>query len=341
MAGTINSAIQGLLSWTNAYDSLLTLLFTAVVAIATVIYAILTWKLVSETIKMRKVQTEPHMSIAIEPRDDSIGIIDLIVQNIGLGPAYNVTFDIQPDFDLTETSKLSEIGVFKYGLKYFAPGQKRKMFLTSMYQGYKEKIKTQLHVGIRYNNGANSNYFSTYILDFSELDKMVSVGTPPLYQIAKSMDNIDSNISHLASGFSKLKVINYTEDELQQKDIELTEYWTEQETINKIWKKNTVFKYKGSVKDGTQILLSDENVVISSLQYYDLLSKFRGKVVYIGLPDSSGVIQDDSLSAWLKDNVRRIPLASYVGAILVNEGYAEESNDGNLICFKDDYPTTN
>lgn len=343
MAETISSMFQNLLLWTNEYDSLLTLLFTAVVAVATVVYAFLTWRLVSETIKMRKVQTEPHMSITIEPRNESIGIIDLIVQNIGLGPAYDVTFDIQPDFDLTEKRKLSEIGLFKYGLKYFAPGQKRKMFLTSMYQGYEEKIKTILHVDIKYNNGANSNYTSTYVIDFSELDKMVSVGKPPLYKIASSLDKIDNNIRHLASGFSKLKVINYTEDELRQEDMELFEYWDEQATINDttMWGKRGTVRYKGSVKEGTQVILKDEDVIVSSLQYQDLLSKFRGKVANIGLPDSRGVIPDDSLGAWLRDNVRRIPLAAYVGPILVKEGYAEEGDDVDLIRFNREYSTDN
>ena len=34
--------------------------FSAVVAIATIVYAILTWRLVSETRKMRVAQTEPR-----------------------------------------------------------------------------------------------------------------------------------------------------------------------------------------------------------------------------------------------------------------------------------------
>ena len=41
--------------------------FTGVVALSTVVYAFLTWRLVSETRRMREVQTEPRVSVRVEP----------------------------------------------------------------------------------------------------------------------------------------------------------------------------------------------------------------------------------------------------------------------------------
>jgi hypothetical protein len=337
----VSSLLQILLSWTDVYDSLLTLLFTAVVAAATVVYAILTWRLVSETIKMRKVQTEPHISIIIQPREDTIGFIDLIIQNIGLGPAYNVKFDIEPDFDLMVNRKLSEVGFFKYGLKYFAPDEKRKLFLTSTYENYEEKIKTKIQIIAKYTNGAGTDYSSTYMIDFSEMEGIISAGKPPLYEISTSLKGINSNISRIAGGSSKIKTINYTEDELRQKSEDLREYWKQQSNKKEvnIWGEKRVFRYEKSITQGTIIIFKDEEVTVSSLQYYDLLSKFRGKTVNIGIPDSNGAIPDNSLGAWLRDNVRRMPLAAYVGPILVKEGYAEKSEDTTFISFKQEYPT--
>jgi hypothetical protein len=45
----------------NQNIGLMTLLFSGVVAVSTFFYAILTWKLVSETRKMREAQTEPKI----------------------------------------------------------------------------------------------------------------------------------------------------------------------------------------------------------------------------------------------------------------------------------------
>jgi hypothetical protein len=65
------------------------------VTISTVVYSILTGKLVSETTKMRQVQTEPKIEITIKPFDFAINIVRLHVRNIGLGPAINVTFNMK------------------------------------------------------------------------------------------------------------------------------------------------------------------------------------------------------------------------------------------------------
>jgi PIN domain nuclease of toxin-antitoxin system len=55
------------LDFLNKNSGALTVLFTAVVTISTVAYSILTGKLVSETTKMRQVQTEPKIEIMIKP----------------------------------------------------------------------------------------------------------------------------------------------------------------------------------------------------------------------------------------------------------------------------------
>jgi len=47
----------------NRNSGAFTVLFSAVVALATVVYAILTWRLVTETKEMREVQTEPKIFV--------------------------------------------------------------------------------------------------------------------------------------------------------------------------------------------------------------------------------------------------------------------------------------
>ena len=51
------------LNFLNSNTGSFTLLFTFIVALATVVYAVLTWRLVSETEKLRIVQTEPDISV--------------------------------------------------------------------------------------------------------------------------------------------------------------------------------------------------------------------------------------------------------------------------------------
>ena len=116
------------LEFLNQNSGAFAVIFSAVVAIATIVYAILTWRLVSETRKMREAQTEPKISATIQPREEWINFIDMVIQNIGLGPAYNIKFEINPDFEYIKGKFLSELGFMKNALKYLAPNQKLQFF---------------------------------------------------------------------------------------------------------------------------------------------------------------------------------------------------------------------
>lgn len=73
---------------------MLNVIFSGLVAISTVVYAVLTWQLVSETRKMREAQQEPKFLVTTQPREDSLDFVEMIVKNIGLEPAYEVKFEI-------------------------------------------------------------------------------------------------------------------------------------------------------------------------------------------------------------------------------------------------------
>jgi len=63
-----------MINWINSNGPILSLLFSFVVMASTVVYAYLTAKLVKETMRMRKVQTEPFLQAIIEPHEKSINL---------------------------------------------------------------------------------------------------------------------------------------------------------------------------------------------------------------------------------------------------------------------------
>lgn len=133
---------MGLLEFLNQNSGAFAVIFSTVVATATVVYAVLTWKLVSETRKMRQAQTEPKVSVTIQPREEWISLIDMVIQNIGLGLAYNIKFEATPDFEYAKSKFLSNLGFMKNGLKYFAPNQRLQFFLTSMIENFEKNKKS-------------------------------------------------------------------------------------------------------------------------------------------------------------------------------------------------------
>ena len=73
-------------------------MLTAVVAFSTVFYVVLTGKFVSETRQLRKVQTEPRVSVRLELADRAgHGAMELVIRNEGQSPAQDIQFNFRGD----------------------------------------------------------------------------------------------------------------------------------------------------------------------------------------------------------------------------------------------------
>jgi hypothetical protein len=95
---------------------------------------------------------------------------------------------------------------------------------------------------------------------------------------------------------------------------------------------NTYFEYEGSVETGTKIYYGADfafKSIVSKEQYQLLIDEFNGKTVFMGTSRSSP--QSGSVGEWLTANVKGPSIGSYVGVILVHEGYAQK--DGSEIIF--------
>lgn len=88
------------------------------------------------------------------------------------------------------------------------------------------------------------------------------------------------------------------------------------------WGKRGKFRYEGSVETGTEIFYGQGwNARVDAHQYAALRRHFLHREVPAGTSKTDPPI--GSLGAWLQANVTRTAIATYVAAILVEEGYAE------------------
>ena len=93
------------------------------------------------------------------------------------------------------------------------------------------------------------------------------------------------------------------------------------------WAGRSQFNYEGSVEEGTIIYFGNnqnQQVTVTADHYNDLLAEFNGRLVAIGTSRDNPPA--GSVGAWLQNNVTGVAIASYIGAILVSEGYAERDN---------------
>lgn len=205
-----------LLNWINQNNGLLTLLFSFIVTLSTVVYAYLTWKLVVETKKMRETQTEPKVIIRIDPREDWLNFIDLSIQNIGSGTAHNISFEIDTVNSTNPSSslikELYEINFIKKGIGFLPPGKRISTFYTSMVEGFEDKGKSVLSVKVSYRSETGTEYNETFLLNFVEFVGMKQLGKPPAYEIAEYLKKISETISNLSSS-KRLKIDIYDKED--------------------------------------------------------------------------------------------------------------------------------
>lgn len=199
----------------NKNAGLIGLVFSLVVTVATVVTAWLNAHLVSETRKMREAQTEPHIQVTYRTRDEGINYLDVAIRNIGLGPAYEISFSLRSENTCEEKNdlvdSLEKLNCFSKGLTYLGPDQEFSSFWTSLFDGHASKLDTRIHISCRYRNATGVQYATPCVLNLSELKGISRIGEPPLLKIGKQLESIAKNVDHFATGFKRLRVDGFTQ----------------------------------------------------------------------------------------------------------------------------------
>lgn len=210
------------IAFLNSNSGALTVIFTAVVTISTVAYAILTWSLVSETKRMREVQTEPRIEITLKPLDFAINIVRLHIRNIGLGPAKNVKFNSHAlsggEGAENLLGEFNKANFMKAGLKYFGPSNELHSGYTNITKDFDSKIESILVYDVEYESVTGKKYRDQTTIEVAELKGMNQLGKPNLYAIAQSIETIQKEFSHLVSGFKKIHADVYTTEDRNREE---------------------------------------------------------------------------------------------------------------------------
>ena len=209
-----------MIDFLNNNAGVLMLIFTAMVAFSTVVYAFLTWRLVSETRKLREVQTEPKIHITLESLDFAINIVRLNIKNIGLGPASDLQFESAVISGGESAEKLlqefTSPNFFKSGLRHFGPGQNIHSRDTQVTDDFEGKSASILSFKLRYKSATGKQYNEEIIIDMSEIKGISQLGKPNLYSIANSLEKMQNDIGHIVTGFRRLSVDIYSSDDREQ-----------------------------------------------------------------------------------------------------------------------------
>ena len=187
-------------------DEILILAFTGVVATSTAVYAFLTWKLVSETRRMREVQTEPRVSVRAEMDHTGLYGYELTVSNEGKGVAKNVRFEFAGDPTYFHREfrgvipTVDQWPVIKDGIDSLEAGQIFRYPLgTVSVEGYKRAIENPWIIHVLYENQYGESRNTLHTVDFSKFRGTVFERNM-LREIADQLEAIRKEISRLTEG---------------------------------------------------------------------------------------------------------------------------------------------
>jgi hypothetical protein len=178
----------------TSYETYTLLLYIGIV-ILTSVYAYFTYKLFSETRKMREIQINPKLSIYLSSEQRVLKMKNLVIANIGLGPAYNIKFKLSPDFTLFDGKLLSEIHLIKTGIPYMAPNYKYEFLLTDVnYQKYADNCFT---IEVNYQNSLKETLLDVFLMDFSLWKNLTMVNPKGLADVVVELQNIKASIEQV------------------------------------------------------------------------------------------------------------------------------------------------
>ena len=184
---------------------LITLLFGAIVMLSTIVYAILTWKLVVETKQMRINQYEPYIMFYLSKGERLTEYLFLNIINTGQGVAKNVTFEILED-PMFNDDKIIDISFFSKGIKYFPPKKSYRHFLGSWKGMERDEILSRnLVIKVSYKDIFERKNEEVFSLSFSDTEIDGKFTPPETYigMISYNLDKIDNSIQELKSTITK------------------------------------------------------------------------------------------------------------------------------------------
>ena len=201
----------------------LQILFSAIVAFATIAYVYLTAQLISLNKDIRDIQKrqlDPNINIDFQHDERALNLVNMIIENTGRSVAKEVDITIEPDMEYFKGNKLSDLPLIKN--KHDIPPNKRiKFFLTNMLENIEEKTKEPYKISVNYKNEDGEQFHKEFEIDLGMLKgALIAEKDDPLENIKKSLDTLSRDFANIARGFKKIKIISYTieEDKEEQEE---------------------------------------------------------------------------------------------------------------------------
>ena len=183
----------------------------AVTMFATIVLAGLTWVLARATKQLARASSQPQVTATIQPNLWSMMHCDLIVENSGNAPAYDIIVGIDPEPKQAEARGESEPPL--KNISILRPGQEMKSFLSDIESVADQEFKIEI-TWKRHPRDKDTDMITYH----HRLPKGISrLGAwSPEIQMAESLKHMQEDWQQVARGQRKLKVDGYDKGDREE-----------------------------------------------------------------------------------------------------------------------------
>lgn len=199
---------------------------TIVTALATGVLAWVTWLLWKSTSRMAAATSEPYVVATLEPNRWSFIHLDLVLENTGNGPAFDVRIEFAPSIarergGSADVQPMERVAVLR-------PGQVLRDYLSKGGDFLEKSYRVSL--SWKTSPTARERVTNDYDLDIKHYNKFIQLGgNDPLFQIAQELKKLREAVDPVMRGQRKTKADIYTQSDRDAEAANLERVWAEQE----------------------------------------------------------------------------------------------------------------
>ncbi|WP_156092656.1 hypothetical protein [Rhodovibrio salinarum] len=199
---------------------IVTAIATVVIAGSAIVSTRLTKALVEENRRLRQAGTEPKVIayLSIDRRHKTC--LNIVIGNVGNGPAYNVEIGRDADEDNFNKFVLSfRQTPSRPPIPVLPPGDQIETFLNVGHELFDDEDNTLLKpftIIVNYENTYGKKETTTQKMDVSAFKGLVTLGTPAEHEIADALTKISKSIQKIITPQGRVKIETMTKDDVHQ-----------------------------------------------------------------------------------------------------------------------------
>lgn len=184
--------------WLNDHNGLVTAIATVLLALTTIYYAYVTRGLLKENVLLRRASDQPQMVAFVTPHNEIGSIVDMIVQNVGTGPAYDVSIElIGNPADIAAHGARLPLTRTESPFRVFPQGHLMRLFFGVGHELLRLPKMEDFSLCFSYQNGRGKIITSQSKISVHSLDGLTPETNSHLRDIAKSLDGIKRVVEKL------------------------------------------------------------------------------------------------------------------------------------------------